>query len=182
MTTTEPSTESTEPTDESTEQAAQPPVRTDWKAAAEKALAESRKHEARAKANAAAAKELESLRASSMTDLERATQQARDEGRAEALRVANSKLVSAEIRAAAAGRPIDVAALIEGIDPGRFVTDDGDVDTAAITSWLDRIAPAADPASSGPRRVVDFGQGVRGQNVSESPADQFGRILSGLNK
>ena len=75
----------------------------DWKAEYEKVLAESRKWEGRAKQTAPAAKELEKLKQESMTELERAVAQAREEAKLEGLREGGSKIAAAEIRAAAAG-------------------------------------------------------------------------------
>lgn len=134
----------------------------DWKTEYERLQQESRKWEERAKANAPAVKELEKLRRESMTELERVREEGKSEGRTEAARTVASRLVTAEVRAAAAGRPLDVAALLEGFDPTRFMTDDGEPDAKAITKWLDRIAPV------GERKFPDLGQGVRG---SEAPQD-----------
>jgi len=48
------------------------------------------------------------------------------------------------VRAAAAGRVADVDALLEGINPAKFLTDDGEPDRDAISVWVDRIAPKND--------------------------------------
>lgn len=120
-----------------------------------------RKHEDRAKANAAAAKELETLKQSSMSDTEKAVAQAKAEARAEALREVGGKLAEASIRVAAAGRNVDVDALLEGVDASKFLDDNGDPDTKAIATWVDRVAPPVDEeAKPGPKR--DLGLGVRG--------------------
>lgn len=101
------------------------------------------------------ADELETLRAQSMTEAEKAVDEARKAGRAEARAELGVRLVDAEVRAAAAGRSVDVEALLEGLDRRRFMTDDDEPDTKAITAWLDRIAPAAST------RQLDLGQGAR---------------------
>lgn len=118
----------------------------------------SRKHEEKAKANAAAAKELEQVRMSSMSDQEKAVETARAEARAEALREVGSVRVDDAVRIAAAGREVDVDALLEGLDRSRFLTDDGQPDTDAVTAWVDRIAPVKEATPSFP----DLGQGARG--------------------
>lgn len=120
-----------------------------------------RKHEERSKTNSAAAKELETLRQQSMTDQEKAVAQAKIEAKAEAFREVGGKLVAAEIRAAAAGRPLDVDALLEGLDASRFVGDDGEPDRSAIVKWIDRIAPVPEPQTNTRPGFPDLGQGVR---------------------
>lgn len=132
----------------------------DWKAEAEKYQALMRKQEERAKANAAAAKELEKLRREAMTDQEKAVAEARDQARAEVLAQVGARLVDAEVRAAAAGRQVDTDALLEGLDRSRFLTDEGEPDREAIQAWVDRIAPvaSADDTSS---FATDLGQGAR---------------------
>jgi hypothetical protein len=132
----------------------------DWKAEAEKWKSQSRKHEERARANSNAAKELEKVRQQSMTETEKAVAQAREEGKAEGrtetTKTLAARLVDSEVKAAAAGRSVDVAALLDGLDRSRFLTDDGEPDVKAITSWMDRIAPT--------KTRLDLGQGPRGGN------------------
>jgi hypothetical protein len=135
---------------------------TDWRAEAEKWKTQARKHEDRAKANANAAKELEEARRQGMTELEATADKARAEGRAEAVSEYGTKLVRAEVRAAAVGRVADVDALLEGVDGSKFLDADGEPDIDAITKWVDRIAPApeAEPEPGFP----DLGQGARTQD------------------
>lgn len=120
-----------------------------------------RKHEERAKANATAAKELERLKAQAMSDSDRAVAEARTEERQLVTREYGARLVAAEVRAAAAGRPVDVDALLEGVDLGRFLDDEAEPDRRAINDWLDRIAPRPDTSSTIPP-MIDLGQGNRG--------------------
>jgi hypothetical protein len=142
---------------------------TDWKAEAEKFKTLSRKHEERAKANAAAAKELEQVRQQHMTEQEKAVEQARAEGRSEAVRASSERVVSAEIRAAAAGRlsKEQLDELVDGINTAKFVDDDGDVDVDKVQRFVDGIAPA--PTDPG---FPDLGQGARGAGTGGS-ADQL---------
>jgi hypothetical protein len=130
---------------------------------------QARKNEQRAKANAAAAKELETIRAQSMTDQEKAVKAAREEGRAEALREAGKLLAEAEIRVAVGTRvtPKQLAALLEPIDAAKFLDEDGRPDKEAIAKWVDRVAPEpAEPAAGDtPPKPRDLGQGARGQTV-----------------
>lgn len=135
-----------------------------WKARA-------RENEQRAKT---ARQELEQLKREAMTDSERAVAEARDAARAEVLAEVNGRLVDAEVRTAAAGRPVNVDALLDGLDRSRFVDDAGEVDRQALTSWLDQLAPVQQQ----PAQLPDMGQGARGVNRS-SPEDMFGRLVTG---
>lgn len=156
-------------TDAPTTEATAEPA-TDPAAEAEKWKAQARKHEERAKANAAAAKELEELRRSAMTEQEQAVAKAIDQARAETLRQVGGQLVAAEVRAAAAGRSADVDALVEAIDPTKFLDEAGQVDRDAVKAWVDRIAPAAQQQqTTAPAglEVFDIGQGLN----AAPPAD-----------
>jgi len=131
-----------------------------------------RKHEERAKANAAAAKERDEIRTAAMTEQERAVAEAAAAARTATLAEVGSELVDAEVKAAAAalnaaGRPVDADALLEGdvFNRAAFLGEDGKPDTARITAWLDRVAPKAETtAAQQPAAPVwpDLGQGQRG--------------------
>lgn len=139
----------------------------------EKYKALHRKQEERAKANAKAAEELDKLRKASMSDQEKAVEQARAEARAETLRTVGSRLVDAELKATVAGRlPAEqLEALLERLDRSHFLTDDGAPDTKAITAWVDRIAPAGQHNdTAAPRRPLDMGQGRRPGTAQPSVA------------
>lgn len=151
---------------------------TDWKAKFEEVQAQARKHEDRAKANADAAKELEKLRQSTMNETEKAVSQAKLEVRTEVLREVGGKLAEAQVRVAAAGRNVDVDALIDGIDASKFLDVNGDPDTKAITAWIDKVAPATDDGTGGKQR--DLGLGARGtQQTTETPASAFSKFITG---
>lgn len=125
----------------------------------------SKKNEERAKANAAAAKELEQLRLQSMSDQEKAVEQARTEARAEALATVGGRLVDASIRVAAAGRLPDetVAVLLQGLDRSKFLGEDGEPDEKSIATFMDGIAPKQqqEQESDEPQGFPDLGQGPR---------------------
>lgn len=160
----------TEPTPETTDATADatPDTGTDVDALAaelEKWKAQARKHEDRAKANAAAAKELQQLREQTMTETERAIEAARSEARAQVLAEVGASRVDDAVRLALAGRPVDPDALLEGLDRGRFLGDDGTPDRDGIAAWVDRIAPKPDPQAT---TAVDLGQGTRPPAASVS--------------
>lgn len=141
----------------------------------EKWKAESRKQEQRAKENAQAAKDLAKLKAETMSETEKAVAQAKAEGLAEGQRTGSALIAQAEIRAAAAGRNVDVDALLEGVDATRFVNDAGEVDRAAISAWVDRVAPATEPTA----RTFDLGQGARGGQPPALNDDPLLKALAG---
>jgi hypothetical protein len=128
-----------------------------WQAEAEKEQRLKRKVENQNKANA---DKIERLEAASLSDQEKAVaaavQAAKDETRTETMRQLGHRLVDAEVKAAAAGRSVDVDALLEGLDRSRFLGDDLEPDTAAISQWVDRITPKRDATG------FDIGQGARG--------------------
>lgn len=142
----------------------------DWRTEAEKWKELARKHEERAKANAAASKELETLREKSMSEQEKAVAQAKRDGYAEGLAAGSSKVAAAELRAAAAGRMTEaqVEALLEATNLAAFLGEDGEVDRTKVTKFVDGIAPKAAEteedagAGSRPPRRPDLGQGARG--------------------
>lgn len=140
----------------------------DWEAEAAKWKALSRKHEERAKANADAAAELEKVRNESKTDAEKAIESARAEGRTEALKEVTNRLVDAEFRIAAAGKPVNIDALMDGLDRSRFVNDENEVDTEKVVKFIEGLTPA---------QKANLGQGARGNSTKKSTADLFAESL-----
>lgn len=138
-----------------------------------------RKNEAKAKANAQAVSELAALKASQMTDTDRAVQTARDEAKAAALKSLGVRLVASEVRVAAAGRQVDVDTLLEGMDASKFLDADGEPDTTAIQGWVDKVSPPA--ATEDPKTLPfpDLGQGTRSGAVTADPAQIFANFVKG---
>lgn len=154
------------------------PADTDWKAEAEKWKALSQKHEKNAKGNAAKARELETAQRAGMSELDRALAEARDAGFTDGRTKGLEREVAAELKAAAAGRPVDVDALLEAVDLTKFVTDDGEPDTAALASLVDRIAPAStETPGTAPLTPLDLGQGTPTSKV-DTALDAFTRELA----
>lgn len=150
-------TDTSTDSDTSTDDAGQTDTSTDADLgeAGKKALDEERKARRAAEKSAKdATAELEKLRKSSMTDAEKAIAEAKAAGRQEALAEANDRLVSAEIRSAAAGKLADPGdAVIHLGDLTRFTNVDGDIDARAITSAIDALVkskPYLAPAGSRP--------------------------------
>ena len=149
----------------------------DLSAELDKWKAQARKHEERAKANAKAAQELEEFRKQSMSETEKAIDEARSSARREALVEAASKVAAAEVRAAASGRMTgeQLGILLEGINLARFVDEDGDVDRDAIVAFVDGIAPQP---TEQPTATVDLGQGTR--NAGQAAALNGDPLLNDL--
>lgn len=167
-TVTEPTTEITEP---------DPAPAPDWSALADlgdpdtirKQLAHAREWEKRAKANVEAAKKLEALQAERMTDSEKSIAEAEKRGRAAAMAEMNRQVAEAKLRAAATGKVADVDALVELVDVGRLVTDEG-VDDAGIAAVIERFTKVV-PAQPAPPKFgsVELGpQGDRPRQLGEA--------------
>lgn len=140
------------------EQPQEPQGTTDWKA-------EARKWEKYAKENAAAAKELESLKAAQMTEQEKLVRRAEDAERqlaAANATIQHSKDV-AEV-AAASGVP---AALLEFC-----------ADRDAMESFAKQYADGAPKVSSAP--TAPSSRIVRDDHVKPSNADVFAQMLDGI--
>lgn len=173
MSDTAPADAPNEPTDAATDDASEPDTgdqADDLTAELDKWKAQARKHEERAKANAKAAQELEEFRKQSMTETERAIEQARIEGRQQTLAEVGSKVAAAEVRAAATGRMSaeQIATLLDGLNLARFVGEDGEVDSAAVAQFVDGIAPPKDDTAPSP---LDLGQGNRGTGAGPAKTD-----------
>lgn len=137
----------------------------DWQAEAEKWKTQSRKQEERAKANAAAAKELEQLRASQMSEAEKIAVEAEQRGRSAALAELGQRLVRAEFAARSGGRISDDT--LDDLNLAKFLTEDGEPDTAAIDKAVARLAPAPEQEQTrrpGPR--PDLSQGSSSTNTA----------------
>jgi type II secretory pathway pseudopilin PulG len=93
---------------------------------------------------AAAQQQLQQLQAASQTDAERAIAAAREEGRNEIRSTANTVLVNAEVRAAAAtagfADPEDAVAQLQQRFPTIAVTPDGAVDRNTVTAMVTELA------------------------------------------
>lgn len=130
----------------------------------------SREHENKGKKTE---KDFEDFKGRHQSDAEKAIDDAKKAGRAEALSETGSRLVDAEVRVAAAGRNVDVDALLEGLDRSRFIDDAGEPKKADITAWIDKVAPKPEGGSADPSkpRVPDLGQGARGggQALHDNP-------------
>lgn len=113
----------------------------------------SRKNEAAAKK---LADELAELRKQHETDQDKAIREAVEAARAETVQAFASERVADAVRVAAAKRDFDPEALIEGLDAGRFLGDDGLPDISKVNNWVEKITPEPTP-----QPFPDIGQGTR---------------------
>ncbi|MDC2953379.1 hypothetical protein PO587_02795 [Streptomyces gilvifuscus] len=123
---------------------------TDWKALA-------RQWEKRAKDNKDAVDELAALKASQMTDQEKAVSEAEKRGRTAAAIEHGRELAAARFEAAATRAGVDLGEAAELIDTARFVDKDGKVDADAITAAVKKLSKLA-PKGAG-RSGGDMGGG-----------------------
>lgn len=133
--------------------------------------------DAERKARREAEKQLTAIQRQSMTDLDRAVAEAADKARREVQIEYGAMLVDSELRRAASDRPVNVDALLEGVDRARFITDDGRPDTAAIAAWMDRVAPKPDPAQQYNTGFPDLGQGARNGGIALGDDDALTRDI-----
>lgn len=131
----------TEPTTETQPPAAEGPAevdQTDWKA-------EARKWETRAKDNHKARLQLEETQRAAMTEAERAVAEAEAKGRQSAQADYGQRLAKSEFAAAAARRNpgFKIADVLDDLNLGRFLGEDGEPDTKAIEKAVERFVPAA---------------------------------------
>lgn len=134
---------------------------------------QARKHEDRVKTMSdyeTLKAERDALKSKHLTDdekaLDAATTSAADKARAEVRSEYAARLVTAEFRAANSGRiPADkLTAVLDGIEPTKFLTADGEVDTDKVQTFVDGIAPTKS------EKWPDMGQGRRSQGDSKSVA------------
>jgi hypothetical protein len=151
---------------------------------------QARKHEDRVKAMAdydqlrATAEEHRKLVEAAATEQDKAIAKARQEGHAEAMAKASTRLVEAYAIGAIGGRLDEErqSALLEGLNHQAFLTQTGDVDAGKVTTFVNAFLPppqsaatvppadqqqppatppaAAPPAAPQAPRLPDFGQGT----------------------
>lgn len=128
----------------------------------EKVKALHRKQEERAKANAEKAKAYDELKASQMSEQEKAVEQAKADARAEAFRETAPERVRLAFEAVAGSRLTadQIEEFLEDVDTTRYLTDTGAVDRERVTKKVDALAPKQDEDTS--RDLFpDLGQGKR---------------------
>jgi hypothetical protein len=133
-----------------------------------------RKHE---NANEKLAKELETIKASTMSEQEKAIEKAKAEGRAEARAEAVADMVTTTVESVASAKLADpaFASLLTADDRERFVTKDGKVDRKAIEAAIDGLVkrhPQVAPAGTKPRALAG---GAQTQSSGFSMNDEIRR-------
>lgn len=142
-----------------------------------KALEAERAARRRAEKDAKAAKaEADKLREQTQSETEKLLAAAKAEGRAEVLTVANRRLVSAEVRAAAASKLHDPADAIAHLNLDDFeVSEDGEVDQQAITAAIADLVEAKPYLAAGatPKPTGSPDGGAREPNQPQSLDDRI---------
>lgn len=126
--------------------------------------------------------ELAQLRAAGLSDTDKAIEKAKTEARAEAekelLAKANTRLVRAEIRAAATGT-LDPELAVKLLDPAEFdVDDDGEVDRKAISRAIKGLIETH-PNLASARTPGSADGGARGTAPSGADMNQMLRRAAG---
>jgi hypothetical protein len=151
-----------------------PPKEDDPKlgAGGEKALREERAARTKAEREAKAAKaELDALKAAGATEQEKAISKAKEEGKAEALKGANARVIKSEIKAAAAGRLANPAVAVRLLDPDDFTDDDGEVDDKKLKAAIDRLLKDEPYLAGKAKANGDAGGGPRGNPAGPTMDD-----------
>ncbi len=112
-------------------------------------------------------RELEQLRQQQMSESEKAIAEAEQRGRQTATVEVGQRLARAEFLAAAAKRNAehDATSILDDLNLGKYVGDDGEPDVSAIGKAVERLIPAA---AADPRPRGDAGLGPR---PTAPPAD-----------
>lgn len=140
---------------------------TDWQAEATRLrdeLTKARKWEERAKENHAKVQQYEREK---LPEAERQIAEAEERARAAAAQDYGKRLARSEITAAAATAGAEIGGVFDYLDLGRFVGDDGEPDTKAITAFVDALPKrgAAPPSYDGGTRTTspakDMNQFIR---------------------
>jgi len=105
--------------------------------------------------------DIEKARTASLSEAEKAVVEAEQRGRLSVLADFGPKLARTEFVAAAARRnpAYDAAAVLDDLNLGRYIGDDGEPDSKAIAKAVERLVPA--PTEQAPR-VPSFDGGTRG--------------------
>lgn len=106
-----------------------------WQKEAEKWKGLSRKHEDKWKT---LDKEVSTLKEASMSDAEKALENARKEGATEATKKASDRLVKLALKATAAEKGAALPDL-DALNLSRFMSEDGDVDEKAVEKFVDSL-------------------------------------------
>lgn len=142
--------------------------------AGKRAVAEERRARIAAeRAAKAAADELTALKASTATDAEKALTKAREEGKAEALKDANARLLKAEIKSAAAGKLADPNDAVRLLDPDDFTDKDGEVDDTKLKKAIADLLKAKPYLAGKPAGSGDGGGGPRGKGSEGGGMDAW---------
>lgn len=135
----------------------------DWKAKAREWERRAKANQAEAKKNADAAKRIAEIEEAQKT----AEQKAQDAARAaeERAQAANQRVARAEVKAALTGLVDDPEEIIEDLNLGRFLTDDGDPDEEAIAKLRAKYEALRPPSKRAP--APNPAQGANGGKEPE---------------
>lgn len=143
------------------------------------AEARARDFEADAKRAKSLESELAKLREGQLSEQEKAIKAARDEASAEADKRWSDRIVRAEVRAAAAGKVVDVDTVVRLLDLSAIPMKDGEVDGVALAKAIDDLLEAKtflrppDPGSGAKPPPPTVPAGPRGDGKGSITQDQL---------
>ena len=114
-----------------------------------------------------AQQELDRIKASQMSDTERAIEEAKKAARQETAADFGKRLAGAEFRAAAREKGVDVKDVLDWVDLNKFVDDKGEVDSKAVEQAVGRFAAIKQPNTG------NFDGGARANAPKPQRMDDF---------
>lgn len=123
-------------------------------------------------------RELEQVRTANLSEAEKAVAEAEKRGEQKAAQQWSQRLVRSDFVAAASRRnpEFDASAVLDDLNLGRFVGEDGEPDAKAIAAAVERLVPEASSAS----RPPSFDGGAR--TTAPASTGMNGLIRSGLRR
>jgi uncharacterized protein YfcZ (UPF0381/DUF406 family) len=125
-------------------------------------------------------KELDDLRKANMPDTERAIEEAKEKARNETLAQVGSRLATAELRAAAAAAGVEIPdSVSQYLDVTRFIGEDGNPNTEAISTFVASLQPKAPKFPQG----LGIGPQGSGSGVPQLTREDLSRMTTAeINK
>lgn len=120
--------------------------------------------------------DFEQQRLSSLSENEKAIEQAKAEARLEAQRDYGIKLAGAEVRAAISPFVDDVEDIVEDLNLSKFVMEDGSVDTLSVKKLKSKYEKLYGKKTQSQAGQI-AGHGIRNKAKSGTPLDDFSAML-----
>lgn len=155
-----------EATSTSTDAEQEAPSLEDLQAELDRWKADARKHEKRARENAAASRELQKLQEQNQTESERLAAEAERRGYSKAKVEMSERLAAASIKTALAGLVEDPTVIVDDLNLARYIDEDGEVDESAVKTLKDKYT-----ALLGNKQPAKVSHGKRSSTPADAKSD-----------